>query len=41
VDLEAKMAARNIVNGKVDAPTNISIADAYKMSAYIAQTSWP
>ena len=39
-DLEAKMAAMSIVNGKMDAPTNISIADAYKMSADIAQTSW-
>ena len=39
-DMEAKMAARSIVNGKMDAPTNISIADAYKMSADIAQTSW-
>ena len=39
-DLEAKMAAMSIVNRKMDAPTNISIADAYKMSADIAQTSW-
>jgi len=39
-DLEAKMAAMSIVSGKMDAPTNISIADAYKMSADIAQTSW-
>jgi len=39
-DMEAKMAAMSIVNGKMDAPTNISIADAYKISADIAQTSW-
>jgi len=38
--MEAKMAAMSIVNGKMDAPTNISIADAYKISADIAQTSW-
>jgi len=39
-DLEAKMVAMSIVNGKMDAPTNTAIADAYKMSADIAQTSW-
>jgi len=34
------MAAMSTVNWKMDAPTNISIADAYKMSADIAETSW-
>jgi len=31
--------AMSIVSEKMDAPTNISIADAYKMSADIAQAS--
>jgi len=34
------MATMSIVNWKMDAPTNISIADAYKMCVDIAQKSW-
>ena len=35
-DREARQAVKEIVNGKIEAPACVSVADAYKTSAEIA-----
>jgi len=35
-DMEARQAVKEIVNGKIEAPACVSVADAYKTSAEIA-----